>query len=134
MKKNIKEFGSNLKKYIDHIMKLGFGELFFHFVELVIVVLIACFVYIPIGLIQDLLFSVLGIVTDVPTTIGLIINLIFSILSAVLAASAFMYMFNRRYEDLKNGKDSEKKSKANDALEIVKDEFEMPVKKDKKDE
>ena len=110
-KKNMfKDFFSNLKTYLSYIMKLGFGELFIQFITLVIIVLIACFIYIPVGLVQDLVLTFLS-------TFGIVLgdfayaflNLVFKIIAALIAVWVFVYLFNKRYENIKQELDSKEK-------------------------
>ena len=136
MKEYLKKFFKNVKSYIDYIMKLGFKDLFVHFVEIIVLVILASLIYLPIGLIDDLLFQVISIVINSSVIFVKIYDLIFSILSAILAIFAFIYMFNIRYEDIekiRNNKNDvsrlklEKDDKAKQ--NVVLEEIELPKKK-----
>lgn len=136
MKEYLKKFFKNVKSYIDYIMKLGFKDLFVNFVEIIVLVILASLIYLPIGLIDDLLFQVISIVINSSVIFVKIYDLIFSILSAILAIFAFIYMFNIRYEDIekiRNNKNDvsrlklEKDDKAKQ--NVVLEEIELPKKK-----
>ena len=100
IKKLMKNFGSNVKKYVDYIMKLGFGELFIQFLILVIILVLACFVYVPVGLVQDLIWNIVNIAGNMSVIVFNVYNVIFGVISFILAALAFMYLFNKRYDDV----------------------------------
>ena len=136
MKEYLKKFFKNVKSYIDYIMKLGFKDLFVNFVEIIVLVILASLIYLPIGLIDDLLFQVISIVINSSVIFVKIYDLIFSILSAILAIFAFIYMFNIRYEDIekiRNNKNdvSRLKLEKNDKAKqnVVLEEIELPKKK-----
>lgn len=120
IKKMVKDFGGNVKKYIDYIMKLGFGDLFIQFLILVIILILACFVYVPIGLVQDLLWSIVNIMGNIPTIVFNIYNILFGLISFVLAALAFMYLFNKRYDDVQNEIKEQKDKKEGNNIELPK--------------
>ena len=104
-----KDFFKNLKNYLSYIMKVGFGELFIQFLTLVIILLISLFVYIPLGLIQDLVvtfFSTIGLTLG--ETGYLVLNLIFKSVELVIAICCFVYLFNKRYEDFKKSEEEKK--------------------------
>ena len=104
-----KDFFKNLKNYLSYIMKVGFGELFIQFLTLVIILLISLFVYIPLGLIQDLVvtfFSTIGLTLG--ETGYLVLNLIFKSVELVVAICCFVYLFNKRYEDFKKAEEEKK--------------------------
>ncbi len=120
IRKMMKDFGGNVKKYIDYIMKLGFGELFIQFLILVIILVLACFVYVPVGLVQDLLWSIVNIMGNIPVIVFSIYNIVFSLLSFVLAALAFMYLFNKRYSDVEKEIKEQKDKKEGKSIELPK--------------
>ncbi len=120
IKKMMKDFGGNVKKYIDYIMKLGFGDLFIQFLILVIILVLACFVYVPVGLVQDLLWSIVNIMGNIPVIVFSIYNIVFSLLSFVLAALAFMYLFNKRYSDVEKEIKEQKDKKEGKSIELPK--------------
>ena len=136
MKEYLKKFFKNVKSYIDYIMKLGFKDLFVNFVEIIVLVILASLIYLPIGLIDDLLFQVISIVINSSVIFVKIYDLIFSILSAILAMFAFIYMFNKRYEDIEkirnnNNDVSRLKLEKDDKAKqnVVLEEIELPKKK-----
>ena len=120
IRKMMKDFGGNVKKYIDYIMKLGFGDLFIQFLILVIILVLACFVYVPVGLVQDLIWSIVNIMGNIPVIVFSIYNIVFSLLSFVLAALAFMYLFNKRYSDVEKEIKEQKDKKEGKSIELPK--------------
>ena len=101
MKKLILSFGKNIKSYIDYIMTLGFKDLFRHFISLVVVVLISLLIYVPVGLIKDIIFDTIGmLMLNAPVLLYNIIGIVFDVISLISALILFMYMFNRRYNEV----------------------------------
>ena len=96
----LKDFLKNLKNYFSYIMKLGFGELFVQFLILLVIVVISCFIYIPIQLIQDLLLSILVLFIDGNSAVIPVYNVIFKVISTVCIFLGFIYLFNKRYDDV----------------------------------
>lgn len=123
-KNMFKDFFKNLKNYLSYIMKVGFGELFIQFITLVIIVLIACFIYIPVSLVQDLVLTFLSTFGIVLGDFGYsLLTLIFKIVSAIIATLTFIYLFNKRYEDIKKEMDKkDEESLTKDVKDDIKDE------------
>ena len=112
MFKMLKDFGHTFKKYFDYIMKVSFGELIFHFFELLIIVIISSLIYVPLTAIEDIVWNFVATFTDnISDTFSKGFHLVFLIITFLLAFIAFMYMFTRRYEDIKNAPLKEKKAK-----------------------
>lgn len=108
MKQIIKNFPGTLKKYIDAIMKMNFGELLVHFFELLILLLIAAFLYVPIGLLKEILFSIFVFFSfQAGDTLNNVVDLIINLFSFVAFFFAFIYMFTKRYEDLRREQEKE---------------------------
>lgn len=122
----IKEFLKNLKQYLNYLMKVGFGDLFIQFIILVIILVLACFVCVPISLIQDIVVSFMDFGGQAISD-GLYnsINLVFKIINFVVVMAAFMYLFNKRYDDVKKMEEDLKKQ------EKVKKKTDNDVKKQK---
>ena len=95
-----KDFMKNGKKYIDYLMGLDFVELFVNVVEIIILILLASLVYLPIGLIQDLLYELLVAVVGVSETFFKWYTILFRFGTGVIAIIVFIYLFNRRYAKL----------------------------------
>lgn len=101
MKKIVKEFLGNLKPYFNYIMTLGFKKLGVHFICLVLISLFALLVYLPIGLINDFIVTLLGsLIGNVPNIIYGILEVITELASLVCSFLFFMHMFNQRYKDV----------------------------------
>ena len=100
MKKEFDLFKKNIKVYIDYIMTLDFKKLGIHFFSLVFIIFIGLLVYLPIGLISDSLIQGLGIIPNIPVIVFSIIDWIFVLVSFVVFVCVFVYMFNRRFEEV----------------------------------
>ena len=109
MKEMIKKFFKTLKDYINYLMKVDFKELFINTVILICIVILSAFVYIPVGMIKDLLHNLLSIFISFNNIFGLIFIWIFNLISAILAILAFMYLFTKRFESIKYNKDQTSK-------------------------
>ena len=132
MFKVLSDFGHNFKDYINHIMKVSFGELVFHFFELLIIILLSLFTYVPMYLIQDLGLNILHLgSSSLSDTVLNVYNLVFSIIEILIALFVFIYLFNKRYEDLKNENKQEDKKKNDDKSKNKKtDNVDLPKMKD----
>lgn len=132
MGKLVKSFFKNLKDYLSYIMKVGFGELFIQFLTLVIILLLSCFIYVPIGLIEDIIISAMSFLGQVVSeNTYQVLDLIFKIISFICAMFAFMYLFNKRYNDVQKLKNNlkNKDNSENDNAKRVVEEVELPKEK-----
>lgn len=132
MGKLIKTFLKNLKDYLSYLMKVGFGDLLIQFLTLVIILLLSCFIYVPIGLIEDIIISAMGFLGQVVNDKTYqILDLVFKIISFIFAMFAFMYLFNKRYDDIQKLKNDLKykgnKQNNNKKREVV--DIELPKEK-----
>ena len=132
MGKLIKTFFKNLKDYLSYLMKVGFGDLLIQFLTLVIILLLSCFIYVPIGLIEDIIISAMGFLGQVVNDKTYqILDLVFKIISFIFAMFAFMYLFNKRYDDIQKLKNDLKykgnKQNNNKKREVV--DIELPKEK-----
>lgn len=103
MKDLLSNFIYNLKMYLKYIAKVGFKELFFDVVILVLMAIIAAFAYVPIGLVEDLLRSLIVSFINSNNVAANIYIWIFALIKAVASLLLFIYLFNNRY-DFKNEK------------------------------
>lgn len=127
IKNLIKKFGKNLKDYVQYLMKVDFKELFINTIILLCIVLLSTFVYMPIGILRDLISDFVKIFFTVPVIVTSIYTWIVSLISFILCLMAFMYMFNMRFEDVLKAKEEKEGKKI-----IVKgDELELPKEKAK---
>lgn len=122
----IKVFLKNLKKYIDYLMKLGFKELFVNFIEIIMLVIFACVIYLPFGLIRDSIYQLLITFIDFGPVFFNLYNVVLNLIGGVIAFCLFAYMFNNRYEDIEklrkteSTKSSGKKSTSVDEVDLPK--------------
>lgn len=101
----IKKFFKNLKDYLGYIMKVGFIDLLIQFISLVILLVLSCFICVPIGLIQDVVISAVSMGSAVNDKIYNIIDLVFKIINFVSVMIGFMYLFNKKYDNVQKMKE-----------------------------
>lgn len=111
MKEMLKKFWKTLKDYVNYLMKVDFKELFINTIILICLVILAAFVYIPIGLVQDLIRNLLSIFINMGGIFGLIYTWLFSLIGAIAAILAFIYLFNKRFDSIKNESNKESSNK-----------------------
>lgn len=138
----VKDFLKNGKKYIDYIMGLDFTELMINIIEIIGLVILAALVYLPIGLVQDLVYEIVRSAFGASEVVFKWYTVLFRFFTGVVAIIVFMYLFNRRYSKLdeliekdvmRNRKAKEKKEHSEENKEIkeeFKEEIDLPKKKD----
>ena len=127
-----KNFGVNVKKYVDYLMTVNFVDLFINVIVLVCILLLSLFMFVPVGMVVSLFGDFITFFIEGNVILSKVIQWISSLISTVLALFAFVYMFNKRFEDLEKFKEQvenkpQKKEKTNDE-----DELELPKAKDDK--
>ncbi len=131
-----KEFGKNFKKYFDYLMTVNFKELFVNTVILLLILVLAAFVFMPLGLIQDLVRNAITMTTEFTGKGDEIFNFVFRLIGTIGFFLSFIYLFNRRLRDIDAFKeqvdDSIKGKKENYKKEETKEEFDMPKAKEQK--
>lgn len=136
MIKMLKNFKDNFKKYFDYLMTVNFGDLFINVLILLCIVLLSTFVFIPVGLIESVIRDFVLLFVDMSTMVLSIYDWIFTLLSTIFSLLAFIYLFNKRFEDIEafkqqfNNKKRSDNSVKND--EPTKDSIELPKVKDHK--
>lgn len=127
----LKEFVPTLKKYINYLMKVDFKGLFVNTIIILCLILLAAFVYVPLGIVQDVLNSLLQLFIPLTGTFGLIYSLLFKIIGALLAIIVFIYLFNKRFEDIENKEKEEKREVNNKKVsKNEKDNLDLPKEKE----
>ena len=82
-------------------------------------------------LLQDVGLNILRLGGNINEIVLRVYNLTFSIVDLLIALFAFMYLFNKRYEDLKNEEKQEKNKKSNEKVKNKKDSnMDLPKMKD----
>ena len=129
----IKSFFKNLKDYLSYIMKVGFGDLLIQFISLLILLLLSCFICVPIGLIQDIVISAVSLGNAVGDKTYNLIDLAFKIINFVSVMICFMCLFNKKYDNVQKMKDELKKQeeeknneKHDDNAGSIQEDVELP--------
>lgn len=95
-----KKFISNVKNYVNYLMTVNFGELFINVLILLCILVLSTFVFVPVGLVQSLIRDFILLLGSMSNLFLSIFDWVFTLISTVLAATAFIYMFNKRFDDL----------------------------------
>lgn len=98
--KFLKDFVHNFKNYLKYLMRVGFKELLINVLLLICILLLACLVYVPIGVLQELIRSFIVIYATFEGTGAQLFYWFFSFISAVCAFLVFIYLFNLRFQDI----------------------------------
>ena len=128
MKEMSKEFFKNLKEFVQYLMKVNFKELFVNTIILVCILVLSTFVYVPIELVDRLIFDFIKIFGTMPGIVAQIYHWIFHLISFICALFAFMYLFNLRFKDVKEKGLENKVEIKNKSEEKV--TLDLPKKKD----
>lgn len=129
-----KKFGTNAKKYYDYLMTVNFTDLFINVLILICILVLSSFVFMPVGLLKTLIRDFILLFMDVNGTILSVYDWIFTLISTVLTIVAFIYMFNKRFEDLETFKKQLKEKPQKDIKDTSDNEEELilPKTKDEK--
>ena len=129
-----KKFGTNAKKYCDYLMTVNFTDLFINVLILICILVLSSFVFMPVGLLKTLIRDFILLFMDVNGTILSVYDWIFTLISTVLTIVAFIYMFNKRFEDLETLKKQLKEKPQKDIKDTYDNEEELilPKTKDEK--
>lgn len=133
MKKMLIDFKKNLKQYIDYLMSVDFGELFINVLILICILLLSTFLFVPVGMIESIIRDFINLFGDLPNLFYSIYSWLFTVISTIISALAFVYMFNKRFEDIEAFKKQMKEKP--EEKEIKKDkeeELELPKAKNSK--
>ena len=95
-----KDFGKNFKNYFDYLMTVNFKELFINVVILFCIIVLAAFVFVPVGIIQDLVRSMVTLFYSFSVTGDKLFNIVFLLISTIGFFLAFIYLFNKRFSDI----------------------------------
>ena len=133
MKKLFVNFKGNVKKYVDYIMSVDFGELFINVLILLCILLLSTFLFVPVGMVETIIRDFINLFGGLPNIVYSIYSWIFNIISVVLSALAFMYMFNKRFDDIEAFKKQMKeKPESKETKKDDKEELELPKAKNSK--
>lgn len=127
MVKLVKEFPGKLKKYIDHICTVSFGELIVYLLEILILIAIPLLlVSFSVSLVKDLLYYILLVFVKGSSIFFRLYDAIFSLINAVLVFFGFVYIFSRRYTSFEKEVKDTKKEKTTKVKKIEEEEIELP--------
>lgn len=127
-----KKFLKNGKEYIDYLMKVNFRDLFVNTVILLCILVLSSFAYIPIGFLEDLIRSFIVVFTSFSGIPAMLYYWLFKLIEFIVCFIAFMFLFNKRFEDLEafkeqvNGKEGKKIVIQNEKTKKVEGELELP--------
>ncbi len=133
VKKMFKDFIKNVVSYAKYLMKIDFRELFINVLILFCILALSSFIYVPISVVKDLLFSFISIFGVMPDIAMGIFLFSFNLISAVLSILIFIRLFNMRFDDIEalrkqiNDKPEKKESNTPEL-----EELELPKAKKKK--
>ena len=126
----VKDFGKNFKNYFDYLMTVNFKELFVNVVILFCIIVLAAFVFVPVGIVQDLVRSMVTLFYSFSVTGDKLFNIVFLLISTIGFFLAFIYLFNKRFSDIeafkKQVKDEKRIEKNNSDVKENVEELEMP--------
>lgn len=126
-----KKFGVNLKKYCDYLMTVNFADLFINVLILICILVLSSFVFMPVGLLKTLIRDFILLFAEVNGLFLSIFDWIFTLISTILTAFAFVYMFNKRFEDLDTLKKQLNEKTQNNTNVVKEDEEELVLPKTK---
>lgn len=127
-----KKFGTNVKKYVDYLMTVNFVDLFINVIVLVCILLLSLFMFVPIGMIMSLFGDFIMFFIEGNVLLSKILQWISNLVSTVLSVLAFVYMFNKRFDDLEKFKDQVDNEQQKKAKINAEDELDLPKAKDDK--
>lgn len=133
MKKMFVNFFGNVKKYIDYLMSVNFGELFINVLILICILLLSTFLFVPIGMVETIIRDFINLFGGISNDLSYVYNFVFNIISVILSTLAFIYMFNKRFDDIEEFKKQMKEKPVEKVIEKNnKEELELPKTKDGK--
>ena len=130
-----KNFGKNFKKYFDYLMTVDYKELFINTVILLCIMALSGFVFVPIALIRDWVSNMVTMVTPFSENGVKIFNFVFLSISTICTFLGFVFLFNKRFNDMDAFKEQVKegnKAKKSENKNEDKDELDMPKAKNEK--
>lgn len=132
-----KNFLKNFRAYIDYLMTVEFKELFANVGILFCIIMLSLFTFLPVSIVQDFVKSIiLTIINAFEGSQGDIFNIVFYAIGIFVSFLSFMYLFNRRFEDLEAFKEQVKKNKTETKSKKVNDkkdeDLDLPKEKDSK--
>lgn len=131
-----KDFFKNFKAYIDYLMTVEFKELLGNVGILFCIIMLSLFTFLPVSIIQDFVKSIILTIIDAfEGSQGDIFNIVFYAIGIITSFLSFVYLFNKRFEDLETFKDQIKKKKTSTTRKEdgkKDDDLDLPKEKDSK--
>lgn len=121
-----KVFIKRFKEYINYIMTVNFKELWFNVLILLGIILLSCFVFIPISLVRDFFRDFLLLFMTFNGSFMKAFNFIFLFISNLCALLCFIWLFNKRFEDMDFFKEQIKDSHVEKKVKKSVPEIELP--------
>lgn len=131
MKEMFGKFKVNFKKYFDYLMTVNFGDLFINVLILLCIIVLSTFLFIPVGLVESLIRDFILLFVDLPSMVLSIYAWLFNLISTVLALLAFVYLFNKRFDDIEAFKKQLKEKPVVKEVNNDEEELELPKTKEK---
>lgn len=100
IKKMFSDFCKNIKEYIKIIVQLNLKDLFLYTLALILLIVIAGLVYLPIGLIKEIIISFIIIFVHMSDFAFNLFDWLFLLIQSVAFVFVFVYIFNTRYEKI----------------------------------
>lgn len=132
MKEMFGKFKVNFKKYFDYLMTVNFGDLFINVLILLCIIVLSTFLFIPVGLVESLIRDFILLFVDLPSMVLSIYAWVFTLISTVLAFLAFVYLFNKRFDDIEAFKKQLKEKPVAKEANNEEEELVLPKTKEKK--
>lgn len=132
MKEMFGKFKVNFKKYFDYLMTVNFGDLFVNVLILLCIIVLSTFLFIPVGLVESLIRDFILLFIDLPSIVLSIYAWLFTLISSVLAFLAFVYLFNKRFDDIEAFKKQLKEKPVTKEVNNNEEELVLPKTKEKK--
>ncbi len=132
MKEMLKKFKNNFKKYFDYLMSVNFGDLFINVLILICIILLSTFIFIPVGMVESIIRDFINLFGSLPSVFYSIYSWVFTVISTILSVLAFIYLFNKRFDDIEEFKKQLKEKPVVSESKKEEEELELPKTKNSK--
>ena len=109
-----------------------FGGMFINVLILLCILLLSTFLFVPIGMVETIIRDFVNLFGSLPNIVYSIYSWIFNLISVFVSALAFMYMFNKRFDDIEAFKKQMKEKPVDkENKKDIQEELELPKAKTK---